>query len=104
MFVTLFDISVTRTDGMRCEWNNPCGRKSAYCLADEDNIGELLELLGLNLCTQHTKIAMKRYTGQAVMAEQLEEAVKWEEACRKAAVRGYCAGWDDAMESKEVLY
>jgi hypothetical protein len=45
---------------------------------------------------------MKRYTGQSVMAADLKEAVRWEEACRKAAVRGYCAGWDDAMKSREA--
>ena len=98
MFVTLCDISVARTDGMRCEWNNPCGRRSAYCLGDEDDIGELD---GLNLCTQHAKIALKRHTGHAVMAEDLEGAVRWEEVCRQAALRGYCAGWDDAMKSRE---
>ena len=47
-------------------------------------------------------LMMKRYTGQSVMAADLKEAVRWEEACRKAAVRGYCAGWDDAMKSREA--
>ena len=101
MFVTLCDISVTRTDGMRCEWNDPCERKSTFRLDDEDDCDELD---GLNLCTQHAKIAMKRYTGQSVMAVDLKEAVRWEEVCQRAAVRAYCAGWDDAMKSREAGY
>ena len=35
MFVTLYGIWVERTDGMPCESNGPCARKSAYNLDDD---------------------------------------------------------------------
>lgn len=104
MYATLYGIRVSPTDGMDCEWNNPtCSRKSLYRLDD----GGTSDINGLNLCTQHAKVAMKRYTGRTVMAEDLEGAVELERTWRKIAVQAFSDGWDAAMESiesEEALY
>ena len=96
MFAKLFGIWVTPTDGMGCEWDNPCGRKSAYHL--DDRIGKICDL---NLCTQHAKIAMQRRTFRRVIAEDLEEAVQRERVCSTTALPAFGEGWDAAMESLE---
>ena len=97
MFAKLFGIWVSPTDGMGCEWDNPCGRKSAYHL-DDDGAGDISDL---NLCTQHAKIAMKRHTGWTVMAEDFEDAVRRERVCKEIALQAFFAGWEAAMESLE---
>ena len=43
MYARLYGILVTPTDGMGCEWNNPCGRKSVYRL-DDDGAGDISDL------------------------------------------------------------
>ena len=103
MDARLYGILVTPTDGMGCEWNNPCGRKSVYQL-DDNGIGDIIKL---NLCTQHAKIVMKRYTGWTVMAEDLEHAVRRERVYKEIELQAFFAGWEAAMESlesEEALY
>ena len=97
MFVTLYRIWVERTDGMPCEWDDPCARRSSYNL-DDDGEGEASNL---NLCTQHAKIAMKRVTGRRVMAKDLERAVRRERVCTEMVLQAFSDGWDAAMESRE---
>ena len=97
MFEKLHGIWVSPTDGMPCEWNNPCGRKSVYHLNDG-------EINVWNLCTQHAKTAMRRQTGQRVMAEDLGHAVKRERKQIALALEYYWAGWHDALKSEEALY
>ena len=57
-----------------------------------------------NLCTQHAKAAMRRQTGQRVMAEDLGHAVKRERKQIALALEYYRAGWHDALKSEEALY
>ena len=98
MYAKLFGIWVSPpTDGMGCEWDDPCARRSA-CNLDDGGIGKINDL---NLCTQHAKIAIKRHGGRKVIAEDLEEMVRWERAGRAIALRAFCVGWDAAMESLE---
>ena len=98
MFAKLFGIWVSPTDGMGCEWENPCARKSSYNL-DDDGAGDISDL---NLCTQHAKVAMMRHRGQRVMAEDLEDAVRRERVCKEIALQAFFAGWEAAMESLEA--
>ena len=95
MFVTLYGIWVERTDGMPCEWECPCARKSSYNL-DDDGDGEVSNL---NLCTQHAKIVMGRVTGRKVMAKDLERAVSQGLAWTRTALQAFSDGWDAAVES-----
>ena len=97
MFVTLYGTWVERTDGMPCEWDGPCARRSSYNL-DDDGEGETSNL---NLCTQHAKIVMRRVTGRRVMAKDLERAVRRERVGRTIALQAFSDGWDAAMESIE---
>ena len=103
MYVELYGIRVSPTDGMGCEWDNPCGRKSTYHLDG----GRTGDINGLNLCTQYAKVAMKQDAGRTVMAEYLEGAVDMERTWREIAVQAFSDGWDaamESMESEEALY
>ena len=95
MFAKLHGIWIERTDGMPCEWDGPCTRRSSYNL--DDAVKD--EVCNLNLCTQHTKMVMRRVTGRQVMAEDLERVVERERACAAIAVKAFSAGWDAARES-----
>ena len=102
MYARLYGILVSPTEGMGCEWDNPCGRKSTYRL--DDGAGDISDL---NLCTQHAKIAMKRHTGRTVIVEHLENAVRRERVCIEIALQAFCDGWDTAIESlasEEALF
>ena len=103
MYAKLYGILVSPTDGIGCEWDNPCGRKSTYHL-DDDGAGDISNL---NLCTQHAKIAMKQQTGRTAMAEDLEDIARLERVGRTIALQAFSDGWDAAMESlesEEALY
>ena len=97
MYAKLYGIRVSPTDGMGCEWDNPCGRKSVYPLDDDG----ACDISDLNLCTQHAKIVMKRHTGRTAMAEDLEDTVRLERVGRTIALQAFSDGWDAAMESLE---
>ena len=95
MFVTLYGIWIEQTDGMPCEWDGLCARRSTYNL-DDNGEGAVSDL---NLCTQHAKIVMRRVTGRAVMAEDLEEVVEREHDFSEMALRAFSDGWDTAVEA-----
>ena len=97
MFMTLYGIWVERTDGMPCEWEGSCARRSSYNL-DDNGEGEVSSL---NVCTQHAKIVLGRVTGRRVMADDLEWAVSQELTWTKMALQAFSDGWDAAMESME---
>ena len=97
MFVTLYGIWVERTDGMPCEWDGHCARRSSYNL-DDDGEGAASNL---NLCTQHAKIAMRRGAGRRVTAKDLERAVRQERVYTEMVLQAFSDGWDAAMESRE---
>ena len=101
MFVTLYGIWVEGTDGMPCEWEDSCTRRSSYNL-DDDGEGEVSSL---NLCTQHARIMMERVTGGRVMARDLERAVETERRWRESVMQAFSDGWDagrEAMEAEET--
>ena len=97
MFARLNGIWIERTDGMPCEWEGICARKSSYNL-DDDGEGEVSDL---NLCTQHAKIMMERVTGGRVMARDLERAVETERRWRESVIQAFSDGWDAGRESLE---